>query len=122
MRADGNQRHAHGRSRAGGGVINMPAAVQGQLRSRRAALPAVSFDINPRHAVGDVTRGLREEILKHNLRQTTLASESGQHDRQERPVEVTAGYFRQTETNKTYVMPDVWKVCGLFHGPVVRSR
>ena len=98
MRADGKELNVRRRPGADSRVACMPVAIQLQLRSRRARLPAVPLDIHPRDAVGDVPRRLREEILKNNLRRYVHAWDCGQQYNREPSAQELTGYLSHSKT------------------------
>jgi hypothetical protein len=69
----------------------MSAAIRGQLRSCRARLPAVPFDINPRHTVRDISRRLCKKILENYFRRH-VHGDYGQPDCHEHTAQATIGY------------------------------
>jgi hypothetical protein len=70
----------------------MPIPIQCQLRRRCARLPPVPLDINPGNAVADVSRRLREKILKYNFRRHIHGSDSDQAKCKERPAQAPAAF------------------------------
>jgi hypothetical protein len=68
----------------------MPASIQGQLRRHCARLPPIPLDVNPGNTIADVSRRLREKILKYNFRRHIHGSDSDEHERKERPAQAPA--------------------------------